>query len=151
LKEKILIGVLHWYFPEEIRYLFNLRLEESWGAENLEIRDCLLLSKKTALGWLLVQDRWSTRDFYGNILKNTNLRSLNLSRFKDRNRSKPKESVFRRGYNDKGSLRDPQRSPIYDYKKLRTVSEQILLESLQTQKFQDLLWSIEERLRLEKI
>jgi hypothetical protein len=68
-----------------------------------------------------------------------------------RKKSTPKEKVFRRGYNDKGSLTPSHLSKIYDYRKFRTVSEQFQIELLHEIKIKTLREMILERLRSEKI
>lgn len=132
LTEKILLGVLQWYMPRELGVLTNLWLDEHWGAEFKEIKVVLNSSKDTALGYLLVSDRWNERDFFGNVLCERQMRNICRLSFRKRKTSRPKRLVRRRGYNDKGTLRLPHRSLGYDYRKLKTV-EQILQEEVELQ------------------
>lgn len=76
LKEKILLGVLLWYFPEEIKSTIWLWLDEHWGPNEKEVKEVILTSKSWALGYLLVQDKWSDRDFFGNILSRNTIKFL---------------------------------------------------------------------------
>lgn len=59
------LGVIHWWFPEEISFLINLWLEENTKEQILVDMEIILSSKNNALGWLLVQDRWNGNDFFG--------------------------------------------------------------------------------------
>lgn len=151
IEEKILLGVLQWYMPEDLSVLMNLWLEEHWGGEFKEIRDVLLSSKDTALGYILVSDRWNERDFYGNVLKKERVRKILRYRFRKRVTRKPTKKVWRRGYNDKGNLRLPHEVPGYDYRKFRTVQEQMAIVEEQQKKFEDLLLLILERLEQEGV
>lgn len=152
LNDKILLGVLHWYLPKEISVLMNLWLEENWGGEFLEVKTAVLTSKKSALGYLLVNDRWNENDFLGNILKEKRVESI-LSGFHIfwYENPHPKRTVRRRGYNDKGSLNPPHLSKIYDYRKFRTVYELELEETKLNAKIENLFKLIDNRLRAEKV
>lgn len=129
LSEKIILGVLQWYMPKELRCLINLWLEENWGSEFRDVKAVLIHSKKTALGYCLISDRWNDRDFFGNILsKNNGYKSFVRIKLKRKKRQKPKRVVRRRGYNDKGFRSPEHKSVGYYHEKLRSVTEQILLE-----------------------
>lgn len=147
LNEKILIGVLHWYFPIELRFIFNLWLEESWGADHKEIKEVILISKEMALGYLLVQDRWNNHDFFGNILCKSQSGLLDLFNFKlTKNTEKvPKYTGYCRGYRESGkrTLHQPEKAIV---KKLLTVEEIWEREQEEQRKFDDLLYQIEEHL-----
>jgi len=82
INQKIVLAAIHWYFPEEIRWLTHLWLTENWGAEHREIRDVLLISKDFALGYLLIQDRFNNHDFFGNML-NKQFAKILTSRYFD--------------------------------------------------------------------
>lgn len=69
LDELIALSVISWYTPEEIGYLLRLWLMENWGSNYKEVEDIVLTSKRLALGYLLVQNRFSNNDFFGNILR----------------------------------------------------------------------------------
>jgi hypothetical protein len=130
LNEKIILGVLHWYFPEEIKFLFNLWLDENWGGEFKEIKAQLLHSKDFALGYLLVSDRFNEFDFFGNLLTQKILDRF--CHFKFKKKKKRKLGIIPINfcdYKDKGSKPpDCNPEPVYDYRKLRTVDEQLELE-----------------------
>lgn len=64
------LAILSWYFPEEIRIIFQLSLEEHWfeiDRYNVE-KEILLSSKPVALAWVLKESGWSEWTFFGNIL-----------------------------------------------------------------------------------
>jgi hypothetical protein len=149
LNEKILFGILHWYFPAEIRVIFNLWLEEHFGEDYSEVKEIILLSKETALGYLLVQDRWSSRDFYGNVLTKKQTSNFQKSNLILRLTSKPKDKVFRRGYNDHGSMKPSHLTTMYNYKKFRSLTEQMLITREKEEKFLLLLSEVRLRLSLE--
>lgn len=152
LTEKILLGVFQWYMPKELGVLTNLWLEEHWGGEFKEIKAVLLNSKDTALGYLLVSDRWSTRDFYGNILKENNVKRILVSmKVRRRNKSRPKRKVWRRGYNDKGSTRLPHDSVRFDYRKLKSVIQTIEEQELLDSKIESLFFIIGQRIEKDEI
>lgn len=127
IREKILLGIYQWFTEPELRCLINLWLEENWGGESIEIVKVLNNSKDTALGYLLVSDKWNDRDFFGNFLKNENFIFFKWSSLKRRNHSAPRRKIRRRGYDDKGTL--PSKTnpePIFkDYKKILSVQEQM--------------------------
>lgn len=108
LKEKIILGILHWYCSEEIRFLINLWLDANWGKERLDIKDVVLNSKRTALGWLKVQDEFGDRDFFGNYLQKSLINPfLRLKLRKQNVSSKPKKySGWCRGPKDQSSTVD---------------------------------------------
>lgn len=153
LNQKILLGALQWYMPKELGALTNLWLEENWGGEFLEIKAVLLTSKTSALGYLLVSDRWSTRDFFGNILTERTVKYFSFNKVRIKRRPDPrrvKRLVRRRGYNDKGHLTLPHQSHKYDYKKLKTVVQCLEEEDLLRQKVEQLLQKIEFRITEEQ-
>lgn len=149
ITEKILLGVLHWYFPAELRVLCHLWLEENWGGEFPEIRAVLLTSKRTALGYILVSDRWSSRDFFGNVLKENMVKNIKEMSLRKRSKRKPKRTVRKRGYQDHGTLRPKHDVPMYDYKKFRTLDQQIQKEEFLRQRIIDLENLINDRLMFE--
>lgn len=151
LTEKILLGVFQWYMPKELGCLINLWLGEHWGGEFKEIKAVLLNSKSSAIGYLLISDRWSNRDFYGNILKKNRVMKFCKIRIRHRKNSRPRRKVWRRGYNDKGSLRLPHESISYDYRKLKTVSQKLEEEEILTQKTEQLFFEISMRYQEEYI
>jgi hypothetical protein len=69
-KDLIFLSILSWYFPEDIRIIFQLSLEEHWAKiDSLSVeRKILLTSKAFALAWCLLIGEWNDNDFYGNYL-----------------------------------------------------------------------------------
>jgi len=150
-KEKILVGVLSWYSPEEIRPLINIWIDENWGAENCEIKTCILTSKESALGFLLVQKFWSERDFFGNIMIKDYLRNFLSCHLRRRFDDQPKRKIRRRGYNDKGTLRPKHISPIYDHSKFKSIYQVELERAENKRKYHYLVQEIEDRLLIEQV
>lgn len=108
LKEKQMLALLHWYFPEEIRYQINLFLEENWGNERKELKEVLLSSKRTALAWFIIQEEFNERDFFGNYLKKSNFSvffNLKLRRV-TKKRNLKKYTGWCRGPQDHSSMVD---------------------------------------------
>lgn len=150
LKEKILLALLQWYFPEELSVQINLWLEEHWGPEHKDEKSVLNSSKSTALGWLLVQERWNEHDFFGNILKEENVRNiLKFKYLRSSFRRAPRRTIRRRGYNDKGTLRLPHQTHYYDHRKFRSYEEQLEVETQQTEEIRILTQKVVNRLRME--
>lgn len=76
------LGLLSWYLPEAIGILLRFSLEEvDWGVRAKESKTFVLESKEHCLAYLILQDLWSDRDFFGNVLGNKallyQLRTLN--------------------------------------------------------------------------
>lgn len=82
LKEKIMLGILHWYCSDEIRFSINILLEENWGRERIELKAVLLSSKRNALAWLIIQDEFNEFDFFGNLLKKNQFNNFFNLKFK---------------------------------------------------------------------
>lgn len=68
LNHKVALAVMSWYMPEEVRFLLHFWLQEHWGGESKEVMDVVLTSKDYALAYLCIQESWSERDFFGNVL-----------------------------------------------------------------------------------
>lgn len=101
LKEKMMLGILHWYFSKEIRFSINLWLERHWGQERKEVKEVLLNSKRTALGWLKIQTDFNDSDFYGNYLKQNNFSAFFRLKFQsDRKRKVKRYTGWCRGPQD---------------------------------------------------
>lgn len=101
-----------WKLPEEFRFLFLLKLEET--IRQLPNEDKWILSHLSSEGscrsWILLTSKFHSREFFGNILSRLkNLDSLFNTFLKDSNKRKVKEKVFKRGYSDHGSLRESHR------------------------------------------
>lgn len=153
LTEKILLGVLHWYFPEELRFTFHLELERIWGSDFKEIREVLLTSKKTALGFLLIQDRWDERAFLG-FLNERSLRTFLTVKFRitDSQKTGKFKKLNFRDYKDKGS-KPPEhhREPVYNFRKLLSEEDLFLRRMDLESRIKDLLIQIEDRLKMENV
>lgn len=148
LDNRILLMVISWWMPSEVRPLLQLKLEESWGGEFQEYKDVCLISRDHALGVLLVSNRWSDRDFYGNILKEGPLVKLLSGTVPKRRSIRVRKRVRRRGYQDHGSLRPVHKSVSFVGRKLLTSTEQLLREAEKVRRTQDLILLVEERLLL---
>lgn len=155
LDEKILLGAIHWYFDENVRFLFNLWLDENWGGEFKEVKSVILSSKTNALGYLLVSDRFNEFDFFGNLLTSRVLKRLSHFSLRGPKRS---NQIRKSGikypnfcdYKDKGSKRpDHNPEPLYNFRKLRSVEEQMLIEAELGLKTDQLFFLVEERLKKE--
>lgn len=123
LKEKLILGILLWYLPDEIRVLGQLELERIWGGERKEWKAMLTTSKLVALGLLLEQDAFNDNDLWGNILTEKFLRRILLcfpdDLKKKRRRAHPPQR--RRGHRDSGGERKIYLGPNrIDYNKLKT-------------------------------
>jgi hypothetical protein len=155
LNEKILLGLIQWYMPDEIRVLTSLWLDEHWGSEHKTEKSDLLSSKLAALGFLLEQDRWNERDFFGNILRVKLIWYFldeKRSFFQNRNDlPRVKKKVYRRGYNDKHTLRKPHKSIRYDYRKLKDPLQVEEKRELEKQEILNSFRKIQDRLRAEGI
>lgn len=97
---------LSWYVPEELRVLIQLDLEvqlQRYSLEDRTVCEILLLSKAEALCWLIETNRFHTRDFFGNFLRQ-GLQALKSLKVK-RKSTKVVKGNRKRGYDDHGTLR----------------------------------------------
>lgn len=95
------LAIMSWYFPEEIRFLVQMELHQSWRAQSLEVKEVLLTSKDYALTWLMRVSRWTESDFFGNYLNKSFVRKFEFLSFKKLSRKKvPRYSGYCRGYQD---------------------------------------------------
>jgi hypothetical protein len=105
LDEKISLGVISWFTPEEIRWTLQFWIIDNWGGEFKEVKDIILTSKNIALGYLIIQNRFSSSDFFGNILrklsKKINSNSFNFQRVKTG--KVDKYTGYCRGYGETGT------------------------------------------------
>lgn len=104
----LVLGIVSWYLPEEDGFLLRLELEEKIG-NNLDLDwiRFVLNSKAEMLIFLQETSLWHTRDFFGNIITDNNLTRLaKLVKPKFKTKKPPRRLVRRRGYKDKGSLRE---------------------------------------------
>ena len=108
LKEKLMLALIHWYFPEEIKFTINLFLEETWGNERRELKEVLLSSKRSALTWFIIQNEFNERDFFGNYLVLNNFRNFLNLKFKKitKKRNLKKYTGWCRGPQDHSSRVD---------------------------------------------
>lgn len=101
LNHKLGLAILSWYFPEEIRFLVQLQLDQSWGANLQEVKEILLTSKDLALAWLIRCSDWTESEFFGNIIDKGLSRMWSLTEFARVSRSKVERySGYCRGYQE---------------------------------------------------
>lgn len=101
------LALLSWYFPEEIRILVQLNLEEHWQESdlfNIE-RSVLLTSKHVCLAWFLREWRGNECDFFGNVLNTSDCQRVLrcLSFMKVSQRKVKKYTGYCRGYRESNS------------------------------------------------
>lgn len=103
----VLLSIISWYVPEEFGILLRMEIEEKLTFESYFVR-LLLQSKAQMILFLLNTTLWHTRDFFGNILTDYNIkRTLGTIRCQFRKRTKVQKPERHRGYRDKGTLRLP--------------------------------------------
>lgn len=105
------------YLPDYLRYRILLDLEEKIVhfslKEQLELK-ILLSSRENALFYLFETKKYTSHEIFGNIINN-GLRALSNIKFY-RKSTKIVWPQWKRGYDDKGSLRSIDRwLPQYDY------------------------------------
>lgn len=89
--QKIGLAILSWYFPEEIRFLVQFSLRETWDSESLELKEILLSSKDFAITWLICESGWTESDFFGNIVDKKLSHLWSLTSFYKKSRRKVKK------------------------------------------------------------
>lgn len=95
------LALVSWYLPDEIRFLVQMELSETWKASQNEVKEILLTSKDYALTWFMRFSRWTESDFFGNILNKSFVRIFNLTEFRVKSRKKvPRYTGYCRGYQD---------------------------------------------------
>lgn len=95
------LAIMSWYFPEEMRFLFQMELSENWRGQSDGVKEILLTSKDYALTWLMRVSRWNESDFFGNHLNKSFCRKFNLTEFKKISQKKVQRySGYCRGYQD---------------------------------------------------
>lgn len=100
-RDFICLAILSWYFPEEIRFLFQMELEDTWKTQSREVKEVLLTSKDYALTWLICESQWNESDFFGNVMNKSFAKLFRLTEFKKNSRRKvPRYSGYCRGYQD---------------------------------------------------
>lgn len=140
VNHKIALGIMSWYMPEETRILLQFWLQEHWGGEYKEVRDVVLTSKDFALAYLCVQDRWSDRDFFGNVLDKNLQRLWETTTFWLLSQRPVKRYTgYCRGYQESsrsasrglGEL-SPRVLSVEEFQKLETAQEQKLLQLVES-------------------
>jgi hypothetical protein len=95
---------MSWYFPEEIRILFQLNLKEHWdGTDPFNVeKEILLDNKELCLAWCLNKAEWSESDFFGNVLNVKEVQGLlNRVQFLKVSRKKVRKYTgYCRGYRE---------------------------------------------------
>jgi len=100
-RDFICLAILSWYFPEEIRFLFQMELEDTWKTQSREVKEVLLTSKDYALTWLICESHWNESDFFGNVMNKSFAKLFRLTEFKRISQKKvPRYSGYCRGYQD---------------------------------------------------
>lgn len=103
----ICLAIWSWELPLEYGMIIRLSIEEKIG-DNFDkwyIRN-LLYSKSGCHEFIRISKKWSSRDFYGNILNPRNLNKMNqIIEPVCKTNKKPKRSIRHRGYRDKGTIR----------------------------------------------
>lgn len=108
LRTFLLLAISSWYCDEEIGVLLRLQIsEEIKNNEDIFFLELALISKASMLIFLQESSLWHSRDFFGNILTKRNLqRAWKSLRPVFKSNRRPRRLVRRRGYKDKGSLRE---------------------------------------------
>lgn len=151
LRDKLFLGTILWFVPDEIRVLGQLWLEENWGGERKEWIAVLTTSKVTALGLILVQDDFNDNDLWGNYLTESFFRLLiaKFPRSLSRMRRKARPTVRRRGHRDSAGGREYHGPNRIDFSKIISEEEYFLREMELEQKIALLRQEIDARLQLE--
>lgn len=111
------LAVLSYYIPETLGWKIRGYLEEQTSRlcfkDKMKLK-LLLTSKENMLVYLYDTQEFSSHEIFGNLL-GTGLKALNLMKI-TRKRTKVRKPQRKRGYDDKGSLRSPDRwLPSFDY------------------------------------
>lgn len=128
------LAILSWYMPDEIKFLLQLQLREvNLQAYDFRLMEILLSSKEYALGYLLINERWTERDFFGNVLDKKFIRNwLSVTFLKLSRKKVPRYTGYCRGYRD-SNRRAPSPLPLSLRAKM-TVKEEMLQKELRTLK-----------------
>lgn len=127
------IVAIYWSLPEDslCRTYIREALEEKIG-NNLDMKIFLFLFEDKATFKIFLKEEFSSRSLYGNFFKKELLisafSSIKLQFIKSR---KPVKPVFRRGYNDKGSLTLNHRRTYDKYDWSLTEKHQEIIEDRQ--------------------
>lgn len=103
-QDLVRLAILSWYFPEELRCLFQLCLEEHWSElDDFSVeKEILLVSKDVCLAWCILQENWNNNDFFGNIIseKAIDLALKQIKFLKKSRRRVKKYTGYCRGYRE---------------------------------------------------
>jgi hypothetical protein len=152
---KFLILTSVWYYPENpMSFYLLLECKKFFGKEFEAEYSVLSSSKILALGFWLSQEKWSDRDFYGNVTRLTSSIKFLISHLINVRREPTfkvkKYTGYCRGYSESGRWA-PWRSRRVDPDKFLTEREWLQKELLRYLKAHCLLKRIRERLERENI
>lgn len=101
----IRFSILHWFAPEEIKFMLKEDINERkkyFSYSDKYLLSLLLASKTEMLIFLIETNLWHERDFRGNILVK-DIRKLPRLKLRKRQIKKVKYPQRKRGYHDHGS------------------------------------------------
>lgn len=98
-------AILSWYFPKNVRILFQLDLKDLWDRQDpyYPDKEVLLSSKKFCLAWIISESGWSESTLFGNILNKRLVQRISDSIFFKRMTSRTKFRKYTgycRGYHE---------------------------------------------------
>jgi hypothetical protein len=98
--------VLSWYLPRELGFLLReeIFVKKQFNKYDSILKSIFESSFEETLSFLILTQRWHSRDFFGNFLKK-GLRELENIKFQRRNTKKIFKGDRKRGYQDHGSRR----------------------------------------------
>lgn len=117
LDDCIVLAISSWYIKnQEVACLIRLDLEKKALNENFWILRFFLESRFHSELFLIETKLYHTRDFFGNLMtKNRLLRVYNRLRFRRRS-TRVKRTQRKRGYHDKGTLKESHEwTPSHDW------------------------------------
>jgi len=119
-------------WKEELRLIILQKCKENkYQSEWMTLFHLVKLDSLQLCLYILLESYMSADDIWGNVIKHINLIiDRNLVRFAMIQRKKPKEKVFRRGYNDKGSRRPAHVVPICLKPVVSSIPEKLDLSDL---------------------
>lgn len=106
----MLIGITYYMDDTELRELVRLDLQErvltKYGKDSVTLA-VIMFSSHQFLLWLLETNRWHSRDFFGNVVRD--FRKVLKTVHFNRKRTRVRKLVRKRGYRDHGSLRPSEK------------------------------------------
>jgi hypothetical protein len=102
-QDLIRIAILSWYFPEEIRILVQLQLQDTWKTDDSNVeKEILLSSKELCLAWIITESGWTRQSFFGNILNRNVVQRLvnSLTFFRISQKKVKRYTGYCRGYRE---------------------------------------------------